>query len=210
MNRKAFLKDVAAVILIVVVAAVVLMIISPGFRAFFLGFMSVLSKYEPSEISNSRYFAIMAENAGIDTTALKNCAVDANDKNIIRCSILRTHTSNIVYPQLKIFVNVKNEGTKMRTLYAKPLIGLDCESISKCASRDFLQSTKACTVVPGQTEKCAIQDNYVFKKKGTYKIYPGYMCDVTATDGCFTPGATKPAESYNGKSWITVVVTETT
>lgn len=207
MNKKATIQDVVGIALILLCAFVLLMIVSPGFKQLFLGFMSIFSKYEKSDISNSTYFAMTAESVGI--TATDNACLSVN--NVWTCEIREGNsmgqTYNI-YPVINIFVNVHNGGTKMRTVYAKPIVGLECNSISECKKRDFKQSSKRCSIAPGQTVACALADPYTFKEEGTYTIYPGYMCDVTTTDGCYEPGSTKAVESYNGKNQILVKVTK--
>jgi hypothetical protein len=210
-------SGIGSIILILIGALIILLIISPGFRELFLGFSAIFAKYDRSEISNSTYFALTPESAGMtpDASLTPNkvlCdqkTVNGKEINEWRCRIYTdTKTGQTAYPRVNVFVNIKNGGTKLRVLYAKPIIGENCESISKCDARDFLQGTKKCSIAPGQTTSCEA-GIYTFTKNGIYKIYPGYMCDVTITDGCFEPGATKAIESYTGQNNILIEIVTT-
>lgn len=105
---------------------------------------------------------------------------------------------------IEFYVGIGNHGSTARDFYARPRIGFDCKSNSdQCANEYWLDGTKPCRVIAGQTQDCETQAEYTFTEKKTYRIYPGAKC---LAQDCYDPQsvATTDYYAYNSNSFIEI------
>ena len=162
---------------------------------------SMTKKYTQSQLIDNVY--LQAETVSIDivdpNAANPNSCVQKTD--YISCKPSTPRDTG----ELKIYVNVKNTGSKAITVYAKPRIGLDCNDAGKCSNEEWKEGQDRCIVGISQTVRCYLGFSYPFNEVGAeYRIYPGAV--IKAQDYYELTGqiTTQDVYTYNGKSWLVV------
>ncbi len=160
-----------------------------------------LKTYSDSELTQENAYGFIAQSIDIseDITQYslngKTCEKNKDKAYTYNC---------LIGVAMDFKVIVKNTGSDVRSLYARPKIGLSCNKDAECKEESWLESTTVCSPLPGETANCITSSKYTFDKKGEYRIYPRVMCPKEECSG--EESLSKDAYSFNKDNWITVVV----
>jgi len=196
-NNSGIIEGIVGLIIIILCATVVLLIVAPGIRNSFTSFFHIADKFLPAKPNYNNTFMFTAQQIRI--TSDSGCAVVGNAAdNTFSCPAGKV---------VNFEVSVWNDGLKQRTFFGRPKACLldSNEACQDSAMFDIPQSAQECVIIPQQTTWCG-GGNYIFPASGTnYRIYPGVICTLDSTYGCYDPSMTSNAQYVNFNNYITIL-----
>ncbi len=188
-NKNGGVSLLKAIIIGLIILAVVVGFSTGTINGLFKSVIKIFSPYEKPELDQTNVFGILA--TGITVEGCTNA----------RCDISKS---------AKVYVTVKNTGSKTRVVYANPVIAYGCDGDGpewwNCKNGgEFTQSTVGCVVAPAETVQCEAGDIKLLTEKARKEItqktfvylIPGVICPRFDQGSCYNPTSAEDTQNYN-------------